>query len=157
SHEIRVECVVRTPKLLARGKPHVAVWNVRALERAANGAARGRGEEKEQLGDAQLLEDRDEHVRPLDRLRFVPGAEADTVLLKGADNERRLRNAELCARRTASFDVPEREVLEVDSDRYPEHLYRVDTCRSHEVLHLPMRDLHAIDTRRVLAERVERT
>ena len=52
--------------------------------------------------------------------------------------------------------VAERKAAEVDTDRNPEHLLRVDAAGEHELVHLRVCHLHTVDTRRIAFQRLER-
>ena len=114
------------------------------LELCPNVAACEPGEEHDELGDrrVQPLEGCDEQVRPLDELRLEPLSQTDAVLLKRADDERRLRQAECLTCASPFIFAGERKAREVDADRDPEDLLRLDSGGKHDLVHLVVRHLH---------------
>ena len=84
-----------------------------------------------------------------------PLAPADAVLLERAHDERGLREAERAPRPRDAVGRAQRERLDVDPDRDAVHLLRRHPGLEHELLHLPVRHLDAVDLLVPPAHRVE--
>ena len=156
--DVRVERVVGGRELVARREQPVDVRDRASLELSAHVAARGAGEEHDEVVElaSGRVERLHEHVRALDRLRLETVLEADAVLLERADDERVLRKPERRSRRPASLVVAEWEAVELDPDRDPVDARRRDAGRDDDLLHLAMRHLHAVEPGRIALECRER-
>src|SRR6185437_3613241 len=125
-----------------------------ALELSTDITAGGPGQKHGEIRNAlpHQLERRDERVGALDLLGLESFPPADAVLLERADDESRLRQCELATRVGASLRIDERKVLDVDADRDPKDLGTIDAGLQHELFHLAVRDLNAVDARSMLAQ-----
>src|SRR5438876_6430685 len=132
----------------------MAVGQTETLELPAYPAASRTRQEHEKLRQSKPCAHGDQDVRSLDRLRLEAGAEADAVLLKRADDESSFGKLQFRARHAADVVVDEREALEIHTDWDAEHLRRLHTRREHELLHLTVRHLRAVDAGRMLPQRV---
>ncbi len=136
----------------------MAIRHADPLELSLDVAARRPREQDVEIGNrlAEARHDGDEGVRPLHELRLETLVETDAVLQERAGDEGGVREAELAPRGRPRRLVDEGEVVEVDADRDPEDLLAGDAGRQHELLHLRVRDLHAVDARRVARQRLVR-